>query len=445
MKTMRILLALLMLLMIGGIGNLTLTKCSHDEEETADGLQADSAQKEPAVDPLEALLDSLLDSDDAEGDTTENSEAEVAVPAFVKRWLGGTECWAETICTTGGLTYYKAWADDNITHLIYDNHRVIVGGPLLMVTPIDSTSDRRCIVTMCDLSTTVDFGSKASVSRLSAFGAVLPQFTRYRIDTLTNIGYNVRFALELDFPVGHSANELRIKKWLVDHLFSENDVGRGSLPFYIINTRMGWDRWKYKGDMNDYRRIAGYAAAVYFSEKKDMSPTNAIHYPLEPYLALSYRARVSNGRFVTYQEITNEYCDGIHGYYTERLLSYDVENQREIDWDYLFKPGSTKAVEELFFSEALKDRRFEGVVEGSGSQEENAAALRSHIEGWIHEYTDSTATFQLPPPALGEQGVVFSFQPYEIGCFADGAFHFTIPYAKLKAYLTDQARRCLKQ
>ena len=445
MKTMRILLLVLMLLIIGGIGNFTLTKCSHDKEEQTDGQMADSTDSETDADALEALLDSLLSDDDADGDTTEYStEEEVAVPAFVKRWLGGIDCWAETICSAGGQTYFRAYADNNITQLIYDNHRVIVAGPLLKVTPIDSTSDSKCMVTMCDLNTTVDFANPTSVNRLSAFGAQLPKFTRYRLDTLADMGYNVRFTLELDYPVGHGASELRIKKWLIDHLFSEKDAGSGSLPFYINNTRMGWDRWKYKGDMNDYRRIASYTAAVYFAEKKDMYGINADHYPLEPFLAISYRARVSNGCFVTYQETTNEYGDGLHGYFTERLLSYDIEHQQEIDWDFLFRPGSTKDIEQLFFREALKDSRYERYAIGSQSEDESIARLRSHIEGWIQDYNDSTETFRLPQPTLSERGVVFSFQPYEIGCFAEGTFHLTIPYPKLKPYLTEQARWALK-
>ena len=120
---------------------------------------------------------------------------------------------------------------------------------------------------------------------------------------------------------------------------------------------------------------------------KDLYNINAEYYPSEPFLAISYRARVNNGRIVTYQETTNEYSDGIHGFFTERLLSYDVEHQKEIDGDYLFKPGSTKSIEELFFREAVKDRRFQAYTDGSQSEDEREALLRSHIESWIQEYT----------------------------------------------------------
>lgn len=37
-----------------------------------------------------------------------------------------------------------------------------------------------------------------------------------------------------------------------------------------------------------------------------------------------------------------------------------------------------------------------------------------------------------PRPALTKRGVVFSYQPYEKGAFAEGILHFIIPYSPLK-------------
>ena len=41
----------------------------------------------------------------------------------------------------------------------------------------------------------------------------------------------------------------------------------------------------------------------------------------------------------------------------------------------------------------------------------------------------------MPQAALVEDGVVFSFQPYQIGTFADGLFHFVLPYESLRKYM----------
>ena len=68
----------------------------------------------------------------------------------------------------------------------------------------------------------------------------------------------------------------------------------------------------------------------------------------------------------------------------------------------------------------------------------------------IDEYTcvkdendEPTGLLRLPQPGLSDEGIVFSFQPYEIRCFAAGTFHFTIPYYRLRPYLTDKAKWCL--
>jgi hypothetical protein len=55
-----------------------------------------------------------------------------------------------------------------------------------------------------------------------------------------------------------------------------------------------------------------------------------------------------------------------------------------------------------------------------------------------------TGEIDLPQPGLSENGMVFSYQPYEISCFAAGTFHFTIPYERLVPYLTARAKWCLK-
>ncbi|MDE7189745.1 MAG: RsiV family protein [Muribaculaceae bacterium] len=39
--------------------------------------------------------------------------------------------------------------------------------------------------------------------------------------------------------------------------------------------------------------------------------------------------------------------------------------------------------------------------------------------------------------------MMFSFQPYEIDCWAAGAYHFIVPYKKLMPYLTSEAKRLI--
>lgn len=66
------------------------------------------------------------------------------------------------------------------------------------------------------------------------------------------------------------------------------------------------------------------------------------------------------------------------------------------------------------------------------------------IESWQSSFSDLEGTeweepkkefeFKLPETALTDKGVIFSFQPYEIDCWAAGAYHFIVPYSRLIPY-----------
>ena len=68
--------------------------------------------------------------------------------------------------------------------------------------------------------------------------------------------------------------------------------------------------------------------------------------------------------------------------------------------------------------------------------------LRSVTDHKDEERYDAEEYF-MPNPALSDEGVVFSYQPYEIAGFAAGMYHFTIPYNLLRDYLTDEAKWCI--
>jgi hypothetical protein len=139
-----------------------------------------------------------------------------------------------------------------------------------------------------------------------------------------------------------------------------------------------------------------------------------------------------NSRFVTFQECASDYGGGAHGLYSERLLSFDHVHNQEIDNSYLFKPGCEEELVNLLVEEAQKSPYYRisesSIREGVTNTDEDG----NPVEGYT-----------LPTPGLSEDGVVFSFQPYEISSFADGAFHFVIPYARVRHLLTNRAKRCL--
>ena len=54
----------------------------------------------------------------------------------------------------------------------------------------------------------------------------------------------------------------------------------------------------------------------------------------------------------------------------------------------------------------------------------SSAIVKENIKGKLY-----------PRPAMTENGMVFTYQPYEMGAFTEGAIHFLIPYNEIKQFL----------
>ena len=201
---------------------------------------------------------------------------------------------------------------------------------------------------------------------------------------------------------------------------------------YVGYSKRSYGGWTYRGNINDNRQIGRFAASLYFAIKKGEYGTNDEDYPTTLFADLNLQAIVCNKRFVTYQEYTHDYNAGAHGFYTEKLVSYDLVHRQEIDCDYLFKPECMNDVLSILLEEAKKTPQYK---EWEPNIEYNVANK--------DEDGNEIGGFTLPAPGLSEDGVVFSFQPYAISCFAAGAFHFTIPYSRIKHYLTTRGKWCV--
>ena len=153
---------------------------------------------------------------------------------------------------------------------------------------------------------------------------------------------------------------------------------------------------------------------------------------------LDLRIRFMTKQIVTYQRTTHSYSGGAHGYFTERLISYDYINKQEIDWDYLFEPQHKKDVEKLFIDCVCDDTKYAYMED---SKDRDAVIWKFSLKD---EDDNPTGEFSLPQPGLTQDGIVFSFQPYDISFFAAGAFHFTIPYEKVKTFLTHKGKQCIE-
>ena len=269
-----------------------------------------------------------------------------------------------------------------------------------------------CLEEECDTTLFAEYVSPF----IPATNKPLKSFYRYKKERHADFSSRFHYNLSVDFPKSFVKDNHAIRTWLAEKV-----------------VRSVSDDMTYNGNIYSDQQIEKYVTNLYFAIKKEeYASDDTTYYPIEAFIELNLQARVSNNRYVTYQEFTHEYDGGVHGYYTERLVTFDHVHKQEIDNKYLFLDNSIDSIVGLLMDEAKKTPHYW----------EWKPDIKRHVFV-TDEHDNPTGEIMLPQPGLAEDGLVFSFQPYEISCFAAGTFHFTIPYNRLRPYLSDKAKWCL--
>lgn len=348
------------------------------------------------------------------GNSDRNQVCEESECDIVKNMLEDEEWTMDTLCVVKNKVFFRAF--NETTFMICDDEKVWIEDPTLRVDSFAPGCKDKLYVSVVDKSMLIDFSNMKSVYGLKSLAKEFPSFTRFKKDSLAIYGHSVFYSLTADFPQKAVTHAGEISRWLVGN---------------ITSTLLA-DEKKYKGDLYDCQRIANFVTDSYFQVVNSDYGPDKERYPFDLSTVLDLRVKVMNNRFVTYQRFTNDYEGGAHGYYTERLISYDHVHKQEIDFDYLFNPGCKKELLKVLL-EVAKDCHW---------YDESYPDIEEFV--YITENDGNrTGELRFPRPGLSERGVVFSFQPYDISCFAAGTFHYTIPYEKLKSLLTPRGRWCV--
>jgi len=431
MKGMRLLPVILVLLLIGGVcaTNLRDVFPSHPDAKDVKDVNGD-------VDSciIEFDDDDSVDSDAGDDDISVPSFTPVTIPSFLHRLLDYADWWADTICVVNGTAYYWAYEEYGRCNVIFNKDRVLLAAPVLCIDSFAPDCDYKFYVSNVGKSVLVDFSDKKTFERLKCLSRILPSFTRYRKDSFADFGRTVFYSFAVDFPNASLSNSSRIRKWLVklvEHSQAHDEGVPAVSSLYIGYSQRPYSGWTYQGNINNNAQVAKFAASLYYAIKKGEYGTNEEDYPSTLFATLNLQAIVCNKRYVTYQEYTHDYNGGAHGFYTERLVSYDHVHQREIDYGYLFKDGCMDEVLAILLDEARKTPQYK----------EWEPNIKDYVMKKDEDGKD-TGVIALPIPGITEEGVVFSFQPYSISCFAAGTFHFTIPYSRVRHCMTEEGKWC---
>lgn len=428
MRYMRFFVIVLVLLLVGGIFSISPTSCEGSNSPVEDSYECNTIFYEDVDDNDEDNDDHQIITDNA------HHWEPLVIPSFVKSLIPDGDWSADTICVIDGKAYYFAYAGQYQTNVIYSKDGILVTDPTLSVLPYDQEK-KLFHISITGKDVLVDFSDSESIHRLSKLSPSVSGFTLFSYAAVADFCERVHYNIMVDFPKSATIHSDAITKWLVEKIEDSGNMD-GELPLlnaiyinYAKRTNVGW---RYDGDIHHHKRVCKFAADVYFALVKGDYSMNEMDIPSSLFSTLCLSAYVMNSRFVTFQQFKHDYCGGAHGYYTERLISYDHVHRQEIDYKYLFKDGCMEDILALLKEEAKKSPNYQ---EWNPNIDEYACIK--------DENNEPTGLHRLPQPGLSEEGVVFSFQPYAISCFAAGTFHFTIPYIRLRPYLTDKAKWCL--
>lgn len=148
--------------------------------------------------------------------------------------------------------------------------------------------------------------------------------------------------------------------------------------------------------------------------------------PKYDYLFKMNPAYECGGRYITYRFYTYRYTMGAHGYMEEYYLTFDKVAGRLLGAEDIIEPKNFDFVIESLEQKICNRKRRNGETNSNTSADlaslgsDFSTVLKESVKGKIY-----------PRPALTENGLVFSYQPYENGAFAEGIIHFVIPYSEI--------------
>lgn len=354
------------------------------------------------------------------------------IPAFVQNMLDSADWEADTICVVDGNAFYRAYDNHYRTNVIYDNKKIYLEDPTLWYDSISTEEKYKFYICMADKEMVMDFKDKESLAKMAQLNTMPTSFRRFRKDTFTGAYNKIMFSICVDFMRPGVKHAETVNTWLagmVEEVAIQNELEDSqhiTVPPRTIT------------DEKDKAALARRAADGYFNMLREETGSSDLDDDIgRCFRDIYLKAWHATGRYVTMLKYTYDHWGGAHGYFTEELMSYDPESQRTIDWEFLFKQECTKQVLDLFYKNVQENTKYQQCCSVYSGRVLSEMFTLHKDEG------NDDEKIVMPRPGLGEKGVVFSFQPYQLSSFADGTFHFTILYEELAPYLTNEAKRLL--
>lgn len=348
---------------------------------------------------------------------------------------------------SGDISMWGGWYLDTVC-IGYDN--------MLQYKTVGPSTLKLSFVTR---ELTVDLGDADVVEKIQRFMEPIDGFKRFRkrySESIDSIYYEDEgyysfiggFSFEVDYPDNCNENYGKINRFICELAnISETESAKVSSlsAFYAGFNQTKKIRQEYYGNKDDIQNLSDFLAHRTFDNWKYGGGCGLGLCEV----ALAIRPHVSDKRYITFSKYEYEREGFGHGMYTETFHTFDMKNGKRLKNKDIFKTKSLDNVKLKLFEVMANDPHY---LEWHG-ESVSASEIESMIEAWQSpdlalegtewEEPKKDFKFDLPDGALTESGIIFSFQPYEIDCWAAGAYHFIVPYEKLMPYLTSDAKKLI--
>jgi hypothetical protein len=160
--------------------------------------------------------------------------------------------------------------------------------------------------------------------------------------------------------------------------------------------------------------------------KKQMMALSAADLKMLPegmnnYIEISYNIEYADNDLISVSFLEGNFTGGAHPNYNYFTITYDLRNGKELKLSELFKPGARYLqTVSAYAIQDLKSRKMPDSNENLGLAqdvfEDGATAKAENYQSWN----------------ITKKGLMFTFDPYQVGPYAAGSQTVIVPYAKLR-------------
>ncbi|MBO7561493.1 MAG: DUF3298 domain-containing protein [Bacteroidales bacterium] len=224
---------------------------------------------------------------------------------------------------------------------------------------------------------------------------------------------DILVSLNIDWPKETGKNIVSVnavRDWIKEHLSFLNEYKK-----------------VYDGNMNDANAVAKFYGDSYKErfEATDDFPAPALSFEIE------IKKEFENDKCVTFTYMLDQYLGGAHGGRTHYGATFR-KSDGKIMTDFL----TLKDVNDDGLNNIIK----KGLMKYWEIDDEETL----YDYTWENSVTKYYAAQPEHSPCFVKDGLLFSYQEYEIAAYAAGAPEFVVPYAEIEKYLTPTAADLLK-